>query len=86
MRLSAEDLKQLAECAGNAVREAGALIAQTDAREVLVQHKAGGESLASQVVTEVDELSQAIILKHLLPTCATYDLALLAEEQMMAVV
>ena len=81
MRLSAENLKQLAECAGNAVREAGALIAQTDAREVLVQHKAGGESLASQVVTEVDELSQAIILKHLLPTCATYDLALLAEEQ-----
>jgi 3'(2'), 5'-bisphosphate nucleotidase/myo-inositol-1(or 4)-monophosphatase len=81
MRLSAEDLKQLAECAGNAVREAGALIAQTDTREVLVQHKAGGESLASQLVTEVDELSQAIILKHLLPTCATYDLALLAEEQ-----
>jgi hypothetical protein len=33
--------------------EAGVLIAQYDGREVLVQHKAGGESLASQVVTEV---------------------------------
>lgn len=41
----------------------------------------GGESLASQVVTEVDELSQPIILKHLQPACAAYDLALLTEGQ-----
>lgn len=81
MRLSAEDLIQLAGCAATAVMEAGVLIAQYDGREVLVQHKAGGESLASQVVTEVDELSQAIILKHLQPTCAAFDLALLTEEQ-----
>jgi len=81
MRLSAEDLIQLVGCAATAVKEAGILIAQYDGREVLLQHKAGGESLASQVVTEVDELSQAIILKHLLPTCAVYDLALLTEEQ-----
>lgn len=81
MRLSAADLSQLAACAVTAVKEAGALIAQYNGREVAVQHKAGGESLASQVVTEVDELSQAILLKHLLPTCATYDLALLTEEQ-----
>ncbi len=81
MRLSAEDLIQLVGCAATAVKEAGVLIAQYDGREVLVQHKAGGESLASQVVTEVDELSQAIILKHLQPTCAAFDLALLTEEQ-----
>ncbi|MBT4757388.1 MAG: inositol monophosphatase [Opitutae bacterium] len=81
MRLSAEDLIQLVGCAATAAMEAGILIAQYDGREVLLQHKAGGESLASQVVTEVDELSQAIILKHLLPTCAVYDLALLTEEQ-----
>ena len=74
MRLSAEDLIQLAGCAATAVMEAGVLIAQYDGREVLVQHKAGGESLASQVVTEVDELSQAIILMHLQPTCAAFDL------------
>ncbi|MDA9260628.1 hypothetical protein N9P58_02050 [Puniceicoccaceae bacterium] len=81
MQLSAEDLIQLVGCAATAVKEAGVLIAQYDGREVLVQDKAGGESLASQVVTEVDELSQAIILRHLLPSCAAYDLALLTEEQ-----
>jgi 3'(2'), 5'-bisphosphate nucleotidase/myo-inositol-1(or 4)-monophosphatase len=53
VRLSAEDLRQLAECAATAAKEAGALIAQYNGREVRVQHKSGGESLASQVVTEV---------------------------------
>jgi hypothetical protein len=52
MRLSADDLKQLAECAVIAAKEAGALIAHTNGREVAIQHKDGGESLASQVVTE----------------------------------
>ena len=75
------ELRALAAVAANAAREAGALIAQYNGREVAVQRKAGGESLASQVVTEVDELSQSVILKHLLPTCAAYDLALLTEEQ-----
>ena len=81
MRLSAADLRQLAACAVTAAKEAGALIAGINGREVAVQYKEGGENLASQVVTEVDELSQAIILKYLLPTCATYGLALLTEEQ-----
>ncbi len=81
MRLSAADLRQLAECAATAAKEAGALIAGYDGREVPVQHKAGGDSLASQVLTEVDQQSQAIILKHLQLTCAAYDLALLTEEE-----
>ena len=81
MRLSTGDLRQLANVAVVAVTEAGALIAEFNGREVAVERKAGGESLASQVVTEVDERSQSVILKHLLPTCATYDLALLSEEQ-----
>ncbi len=81
MRLSTGDLRQLANVAVVAVTEAGALIAEFNGREVAVERKAGGESLASQVVTEVDERSQSVILKHLLPTCATSDLALLSEEQ-----
>jgi myo-inositol-1(or 4)-monophosphatase len=42
--------------------------------------KNGGASLAAQVVTEVDHLSQDIILKTLHPSCLIYDLALLSEE------
>ena len=80
MQLNQTALGRLAGIATKAAREAGTLIAHTNGREVAVQHKAGGESLASQVVTEVDERSQAIILKHLRPTCAAYDLALLSEE------
>jgi 3'(2'), 5'-bisphosphate nucleotidase/myo-inositol-1(or 4)-monophosphatase len=75
MRLSADDLETLADCAVIAAQEAGTLIAKYNGSEVAVQYKTGGENLASQVVTEVDELSQSIVLKHLLPTCATYDLA-----------
>ena len=81
MHLNETDLMTLAGIAAAAAQEAGALIAQHNGSEVAVQYKEGGESLTSQVVTEVDELSQAIILKHLLPTCAAYDLALLTEEQ-----
>ncbi len=81
MHLNETDLMTLAGIAAAAAQEAGALIAQHNGSEVAVQYKEGGESLASQVVTEVDELSQAIILKYLLPTCAAYDLALLTEEQ-----
>ena len=82
MRLNTEDLNQLAACAVAAVEAAGRVITQYDRRELTVQHKAGGESLASQVVTEVDMLSQAVILRYLLPTCTTYDIALLSEEQL----
>ena len=82
MRLSPVDLNLLAAVAVTAAEEAGTLIAQYNGREVTVQHKAGGENLASQVVTEVDMLSQSVILRHLLPTCTAYDIALLSEEQL----
>ena len=78
MRLNTEDLNQLAAFAVAAVEAAGRVITQYYRRELTVQHKAGGESLASQVVTEVDMLSQAVILRYLLPTCITYDIALLS--------
>lgn len=45
-----------------------------------VNAKDGVTSLAAQVVTEVDYLSQDIILQVLQPTCAMFGLALLTEE------
>lgn len=80
MKLSTESLSELADVAEQAARDAGALIASYREREVKVLHKETGDTLASQVVTEVDELAQTLILKHLQLSIQSYDLALLTEE------
>ncbi len=80
MLLESETLRRLADYASEAACAAGALIQTYSAGEVAVMHKSGGDSLASQVVTEVDEKSQAMILDILNPTIAAFDLALLTEE------
>lgn len=80
MQLIYDDLTYLSECAMAAATEAGTLIASYANKAVAVQHKQGGDSPASQVVTEVDLLSEKTILKALQPTCEQYDLALLTEE------
>ncbi|MDH5484551.1 MAG: inositol monophosphatase [Gammaproteobacteria bacterium] len=80
MRLSADDLTVLAGYAVAAARDAGELITSYANRSVEVRHKAGGESFASQVVTEVDLLSERLIVNILKPSCEQYDLALLTEE------
>ena len=80
MKLSAEILLELVHVAETAARDAGALIASYREREVKVLHKEAGDTLASQVVTEVDELAQTLILNHLQPSIERYDLALLTEE------
>ncbi|MCK4742269.1 MAG: hypothetical protein KAT25_00465 [Sulfuriflexus sp.] len=80
MQLTPENLTSLSECAINAAKQAGALISSYANKSVAVEHKEGGDSIASQVVTEVDLLSEKIITKVLLPTCEKYDLALLTEE------
>jgi len=80
MQLTTKDLKQLSQLAISAAKRAGALIAEKRQQPIQTEKKRGGDQLASQVVTEVDYLSQALILKLLLPTCDTYDLALLTEE------
>ena len=80
MKLSADDLRELSESAIAAANQAGQLIESYAARTVAVQHKSGGDSPASQVVTEVDLRSEEIIVKALKPTCERYDLALLTEE------
>lgn len=80
MNLHTEDLLLLAHTASEAATRAAAMIADYATREVLVEHKAGGDSLAAQVVTEVDLKSEAIIVEALQPSRARYDLALLTEE------
>ena len=80
MRLSENDLYLLAQCAISAACQAGHLIADYAQRTVKVNTKKGGSSLAAQVVTEVDHLSQEIILQTLRPVSEIYDLALLSEE------
>lgn len=80
MQLNTNDLYLLCQCAISAAMQAGQMISAVKRDELLVSTKQAGFSYASQVVTEVDLLSQKIILKNLLPSCVIYDLALLAEE------
>ena len=80
MQLSTNDLYLLSQCAISAALQAGQMIADFKRDKLTVNTKQAGASFASQVVTEVDHLSQSIILQNLLPSCAIYDLALLTEE------
>jgi len=80
MNLSLENLRELCRVAIRAAQEAGKMISDCSATDIVVEEKATGESRAAQVVTEVDRKSQAIILKALAQTCTEYDLGLLAEE------
>lgn len=78
MRLGAVELEDLAGVAVAAAVEAGRMIADT--RPTEVERKVGGGSLASQVVTEIDRRSEALIVDRLRPTIERYDLGLLTEE------
>jgi len=80
MQLSANDLYLLSQCATSAALQAGQVIAHFPREKLTVNKKDAGISLASQVVTEVDHLCQAVILQNLQPSCEIYDLALLSEE------
>jgi len=80
MKLSSTNLFLLSHCAISAAFQAGQIISNYSARSVTVKKKQSGDTLASQVVTEVDHLSQDCILQTLLPTCDMFDLALLSEE------
>ena len=79
MKLSTSDLRQLADLAILAASEAGQMIAQSRPRNI--EQKAGGESLASQVVTEIDRRSEDIIVGLLAPTLERFEVGLLTEEQ-----
>ena len=74
------DLIHLSKIAIKAASAAGKIIQEHMDDSVRIEHKKGGTSYASQVVTEVDQKCEATILSHLLPTCTEFDLALLSEE------
>jgi 3'-phosphoadenosine 5'-phosphosulfate (PAPS) 3'-phosphatase len=81
--VSPRDLQTLADQACLAATQAGAFItrSQKNLWEVRLKGPSGGHGLASQIVTEVDEQSEALILNHLAPTLSRYDLAVLTEER-----
>jgi len=81
MLLTPDDLSYLCQRAISAAQHAGRLIESYATNTVLAIPKRGGSHRASQVVTEVDLLSEAAILAMLEPDCKRYDLGLLTEER-----
>ena len=80
MILTKSDLAALSKIAIKAAQKAGELIQSYAHRDVDVHRKAAADSLASQVLTEVDVKAQNVVLDILAPTLSDYDLALLTEE------
>lgn len=81
MNLTPEDLASLAQQAIAAATRAGGLVTDFIGKNVEVQNKPGGNSLASQVVTEVDLRAESIIVESLRPAIERFDLGLLTEER-----
>lgn len=73
-------LNALCQYAMQAAQKAGSIIDQYREQNVKVDYKKAGDSVASQVVTEVDYLAQQAIIETLTPTFGKYDLAQLSEE------
>ena len=74
------DIQHLTNIAIKAALAAGKIIQKAMREDVIVAHKEGGNTYASQVVTKVDLACEKMILKHLKPTCKNFDIALLSEE------
>lgn len=79
MKLLQSELVQLADLAIEAAMVAGKMIARC--RPQKIEKKSDRGSLASQVVTEVDRRSEALILARLKPAMESFELGLLTEEQ-----
>ena len=80
MKLDANGLQALCQVAIEAAKQAGGMIQKHAGFDIVVKDKPSGSSRASQIVTEVDLMSQEIILKHIHPMREEYDLGLLIEE------
>ncbi|MCW8932598.1 MAG: inositol monophosphatase family protein [Gammaproteobacteria bacterium] len=80
MKLSQENLTTLSRYAISAALQAGELVQNHIDKRFNHYSKQGADSLAAQIVTEVDFLAQEKILKILSETCQLYDLAILTEE------
>ena len=75
------DLKALAKVAIEAAKSAGEIIRIASEQDIEVLHKEGGNTYASQVVTEIDRKCDAVIREFLKPSCEKYDIAILTEEK-----
>jgi 3'(2'), 5'-bisphosphate nucleotidase/myo-inositol-1(or 4)-monophosphatase len=73
-------LQQLCDAAIQAARKAGQFIQSTDRNKLQRHFKAVGSSAASQLVTEVDIRSEAIIRKCLQAPSEQWDIAFVGEE------
>ncbi|MDQ8200237.1 inositol monophosphatase family protein [Pelagicoccus enzymogenes] len=78
---SKAELKRLAEVAVYAAREAGKIVQSRSDTCFEVERKVAGDSLASQVVTEVDRIAEERILQCLEKSCTDFDLGVLTEER-----
>ena len=80
MHLTDFNLEELCGAATSAALKAGTLISSYSEKELEVKNKGVGDSIASQVVTEVDIKAQEIILQMLTKVTLKYDLGTLGEE------
>ena len=76
------DLKYLLGVAKHAALKAGKIINGSLGKELNIQLKGEGFSLAASVVTEVDLLAQSAIFEVLKESIERFDLGLLSEEQL----
>jgi len=80
MHLSSSDFIELSKIAEKAAQEAGQLISEYSQKKFQVMNKENASGYASQVLTEVDLLSQELIFEYLKDSCKKYDLGFLGEE------
>ena len=73
-------LQELCQVAVHAARTAGEIIQTHVNVEIVVSHKKGGDTLASQVVTEVDRMAEEAVVATIKPISEKHDLAILTEE------
>ena len=80
-QLTSEHLRYLQKSAINAAKKAGDIIIASDTRQIDVKAKSGGDTIASQVVTDVDLRCETSIINTLQQSIDEYDLGLLSEER-----
>ncbi|QCK14480.1 3'(2'),5'-bisphosphate nucleotidase CysQ family protein [Mangrovivirga cuniculi] len=78
--MNEKTLKELSDTAIDAVKKAGKHIKSFPRKDVNVEMKGDQETLASQVVTQVDTEVESLIVEHLKDSMAKYNLGLLTEE------
>ncbi len=80
MILNSHDKEYLLELATNAAIEAGRIIQSVSKDFKRINPKAGGSSLAANIVTQADLLSERFIMATLGHTFSMFDLGVLSEE------